>query len=627
MDNLNIIPKATTPREQYWRFLITGGDASLLPKPTNKRDEFLYALCLFRGNEVGTQSNKAYIKAVLNSDSNGQNFFSTFYDLGETKRITEAKVIFRFTLRNTGNDKPASIGAKLFANNIEDRNNITEYTLDVAALITIPEYDKEYTVVANYITTATDKNLSNYRYLKPFLALNKATQGKDKTHGIDIHEVTLVIGDEKIDLTKTVKDFGPQASSKVEIIENKSEPKSDIEVITVEETYIKALLNSGSAGQNYFSTFYDLGADKKISEAKVKFRFTLRDTGNDKPSSIGAKLFANNVEDRNNISEYCANFTTLQATPEYDKEYTFECSYTAVDSAQTNKQLNTYRYLKPFIVLNKTNKVQTSTHGIDIHEVTLTIGDETFDLLNTVQDFAPVQDGASKVETVKESKQVLNLPYRGEDSAHLGDSQTYGYDPDNGGKQLSKTWPEQLKELCGFANARNYGISSSTVATKSSDPGWNNMRNPMCLRYTQMDNRAKVVTTMFGTNDHTQNVPLGEKNVTNKNTDTFYGATNVLFEGLKTKYPDSRIIAIPMMYYKIYENDNGNTIDEFRDITIELAKHHGLEIYDIQKDLSFNVKENKNAAENMTDLVHKNQKGTNEFAKLLAEYINNNTDK
>lgn len=404
MSNKNItdfiIPEAITREDHYIKFLSIGGDINLLPYPITRKEKFLYALCLVKAGISITRY--PYYKAIVNSDSAPYNFIGGYYDLGENKKTTNAKVKFRFTLRNTGNDTPKSIGLALLADNEATQFVGNEYNLQIPNKIQGPKFDEEYTIQGDYLAINADKNLNAYRYIRPYIRIDKTNAIKTSTHGIDIHEIILTIDGNDYDITNTTRVFGPvqDGESKVEFIEG-PETGSKEEGKIVRE-YVKAILNSESNGTNYFSTFYDLGPDRRITEAKVKFRFTLRDTGNDRPSSIGAKLFANNVEDRDNISEYCANYTTLQSSPEYDKEYTFERPYVAVDSTQTNKQLNQYRYLKPFIVLNKTVAGNDKTHGVDIHEVTLTIGNETIDLTKTVKDFAPIPSGNSNVQIVKD---------------------------------------------------------------------------------------------------------------------------------------------------------------------------------------------------------------------------------
>ncbi len=634
MEILNIIPKATTTRDIYYNFLIIGGDPNLLPKPTNKRDEFLYALCWARGGgSLGVSVTKKYIKAILNSDSAQKNYVGVIYDLGETKKVTNAKVTFRFTLRNTGTDKPSSIGTRLFANNDPGRDVIAGYSLEHNDRVTNVEYDKEYTIETEYSATSGVNNLNTCRYLKPFLVLNKTTQTNEATHGIDIHEVTIEVEGEKYDVTETVKDFTPKAASKVEIVEEKTSSSS---IQNQSITYVKALLNSDAGAVNYFSTFYDLGETKKITEAKVKFRFTLRNTGNDKPGSIEAKLFANNEADRNNITGYVVNVASLVSSPEYDKEYTVEANYVATDSNSNN--LNTCRYIKPFVVLNKATQGKDKTHGIDIHEVTIEIEGEKYDITKTVQDFAP--QGASKVEIVEESiskpqtiqttsaKTTATLPFAGKVLDFIGDSNVFGLDPNNGGnlrKKVAKPYVEQLKELCGFAEVNNYGISSSTLATKSSDPAWNNARNPVCIRYADMK-PADVIGFAIGINDFWLGVSLGTFNPDDTNTDTFYGALNVFLKGLITKFPKAAIFGFTMIDYKdktrgYGANSAGYTLEQLREAIRTGCSYYNIPVLE-GPEMGFSTKVEAQRNLLMPDDLHYTQEAHNIIARKSSKFIN-----
>ena len=401
MSNKNItdfiIPEAITKEDHYIKFLSIGGDINLLPNPITRKDKFLYALCLVKAGISITRY--PYYKAMVNSDSGAYNFIGGFYDLGENKKTTNAKVKFRFTLRNIGNDIPKSVGLALLADNEATQFVGNEYNLQIPNKIQSPKFDEEYTIEGDYLAVNADKNLNAYRYIRPYIRIDKTNAIKTSTHGIDIHEIILTIDGNEYNITNTTRVFGPvqDGESKVEFIEG-PETGSKEEVKIVRE-YVKAVLNSGSVGQNYFSVMHDLGETERITEAKFECRFTLRNTGNDKPESIGVKLFANNDSNRDVISDYTLDIPSLINVPEYDKEYKIEANYTETSG---DKNLNAFRYLKPFVVLNKANKIQTSIHAIDIHEAKLTISDKTYDLTNTVKDFAPISSGNSSVQIVRD---------------------------------------------------------------------------------------------------------------------------------------------------------------------------------------------------------------------------------
>lgn len=80
----------------------------------------------------------------------------------------------------------------------------------------------------------------------------------------------------------------------------------------------------------------------------------------------------------------------------------------------------------------------------------------------------------------------------------------------------------------------NYGIVSSTIADYAND---GTTGNPMCIRYTQMDSDADIVTVMGGTNDDYQHIgQFSDRTVT-----TLYGACHVLFKGLIERYPNAHV--------------------------------------------------------------------------------------
>lgn len=81
----------------------------------------------------------------------------------------------------------------------------------------------------------------------------------------------------------------------------------------------------------------------------------------------------------------------------------------------------------------------------------------------------------------------------------------------------------------------NYGISGTRIAVKDDYP------NAMCERYIDMQDDADIITVFGGTNDYGANIPLGDNNKDSKDKTTFYGALNVLCEGLVTKFPGKRI--------------------------------------------------------------------------------------
>ena len=100
--------------------------------------------------------------------------------------------------------------------------------------------------------------------------------------------------------------------------------------------------------------------------------------------------------------------------------------------------------------------------------------------------------------------------------ACLGDSQT---------SNASISYYKHVADRTGISPL-NYGVAGSKVVP--------NGTNGFLDRYEAMDDNADIVTIQIAGNDAAANTPLGEPG--NRDTATFYGALNVLFEEVSIKY-------------------------------------------------------------------------------------------
>lgn len=80
-------------------------------------------------------------------------------------------------------------------------------------------------------------------------------------------------------------------------------------------------------------------------------------------------------------------------------------------------------------------------------------------------------------------------------------------------------------------------LDSSTIGYNPEDPSTWSTGNCMCERFSKMSDDADLITVMGSTNDGS--VKLGTWESTD--TSTFYGALNVLIQGLINKYPNKKI--------------------------------------------------------------------------------------
>lgn len=92
--------------------------------------------------------------------------------------------------------------------------------------------------------------------------------------------------------------------------------------------------------------------------------------------------------------------------------------------------------------------------------------------------------------------------------------------------------------------ARGYGRSNTAIAERSVSVAEYDMVN----RYQTMEDNADYITIFGGTNDHGNNIPIGQWGDEEKT--TLYGAMKVLCEGLITKYMGKKIgFILPLPKY------------------------------------------------------------------------------
>ncbi len=166
----------------------------------------------------------------------------------------------------------------------------------------------------------------------------------------------------------------------------------------------------------------------------------------------------------------------------------------------------------------------------------------------------------------------------------LGDSITYGV----GGN--GTTYPKLLAE--DFGEVINYGVSGTLVGT-----GWGS--NAMCERYVKMRDDLDIVIVMGGTNDFAKRAEQGTAEETfgdssSTNTDTFYGALNVLMKGLINKYPYGRIFFCSPIHISLgYNSDtiktNGKTLYDYRNAIKEMCTKYSITFIDTMTNTGMDI--------------------------------------
>lgn len=197
----------------------------------------------------------------------------------------------------------------------------------------------------------------------------------------------------------------------------------------------------------------------------------------------------------------------------------------------------------------------------------------------------------------------------------LGDSITEGA----GVSSKDKIYFALLKEECGLAEARGYGIGGTRYANQkgSSWREWNPRydENSFCQRFDKMDDDADAVVVFGGTNDFGH----GDARIggfSDRTPDTFYGACHYLFSGLIKKYVGKPIVIMTPLH-RINELRNigsgkgepYGTLKEYVDIIREVAEYYSLPVLDLYavSGLQPNVPEIKEAF--VPDGLHPNDAG------------------
>lgn len=196
---------------------------------------------------------------------------------------------------------------------------------------------------------------------------------------------------------------------------------------------------------------------------------------------------------------------------------------------------------------------------------------------------------------------------------YLGDSLTHGPGSNN-----NNSYTAFLASAYN-CTVRNYGIIGSTVQ-------YDEDRNPMCIRYTEMDNDADIVAFMGGTNDYWNNKPLGQFGDTTY--DTFYGALDVLISGLIAKYPSAFVYAVtpPHGYGPNFTGEtktNAGSMQDIADAVKQVAAKYSIPVLDVFNagGLYPKISEQASLFYNSEDGVHLTIAGQKRLARLHAEFI------
>lgn len=175
----------------------------------------------------------------------------------------------------------------------------------------------------------------------------------------------------------------------------------------------------------------------------------------------------------------------------------------------------------------------------------------------------------------------------------------------------NKRYWEYISDEIGI-EVNNYGISGSRIAVTKEH------NQPMCIRYSNM-NDADIITVFGGTNDFASKVTLGD--ITSTDTQTFYGALNVLCKGLIEKYPGKRLGFITPIQRDGVAYDDDKWVS-YQNAIKEVCAKYSIPVLDGTRECGLAISSVSSIMNRYTiDGLHLNDDGHKIFARRVLSFI------
>lgn len=209
---------------------------------------------------------------------------------------------------------------------------------------------------------------------------------------------------------------------------------------------------------------------------------------------------------------------------------------------------------------------------------------------------------------------LVNVPSRwaGKTMSCFGDSLT----------EQAK-WQPMIIDKLGLLH-KNHGLGGTKVAdTTGTDT------NAMCRdeRINAIFSPSDVITFLGFTNDWANNVPLGTLGSTD--TTTAYGALNVMYQKLITRFPTTRIIAMTPPFQKYpnragwtdttgIKNNLNLTTSDYGKVTKDVSALYGIPVIDLYANVGWCDINIATYVTNDGALLHPNTEGAKRIAELVT---------
>ena len=166
-------------------------------------------------------------------------------------------------------------------------------------------------------------------------------------------------------------------------------------------------------------------------------------------------------------------------------------------------------------------------------------------------------------------------------------------------------WQGYLVNELGVEFIKNCGVGGTSIVNMCSDE-----------RVDKIPLETELLLLMAETNDHEQNVPLGNINSIHDNT-TYYGAYQLWLDKIYAKIPNATIIIIgsPFKYVEYDLNSHGLILEDYRNATKEIARKYGYLYIDLRGRMNVNY---LNYEKFIPDKVHPGMYGAKEMADIIV---------
>lgn len=171
-------------------------------------------------------------------------------------------------------------------------------------------------------------------------------------------------------------------------------------------------------------------------------------------------------------------------------------------------------------------------------------------------------------------------------------------------------YAELVRGGLGYDELLNYAMNGISVSTATPTLP----EHSMCRRIDCMQTGDTVIIA-GGTNDYAAGVPLGC--VGDREESTFYGALEVLFGKVRSKYDASDVYVVtPIRRQLDGENSRGHTFEEYRVAVAQVAEAYGFNVID-GFGVPIDPKTEEGRRAHILDGLHPNVEGH----RLYAEYL------